>query len=324
MRSGNAIIAASLLSLMLVAPSHGPRGGDQFEETWPPEVTLGEIRAVNERFWAAFAARDLWSIGRLWAKTDAVSAIFPAGSTPLVGWENIREGFRRSFAHNRDIKVDAHVESIRAEGTFAWLVDTVRLEAVQTQTGQPVVMDRILGTKLFERSDDGQWRLIHFHAHFPGFSIPNPTQHMQTEVEPGVQPPAHDDVARASAAFYDAFGTRDLEAMARVWVADDDVSAIHPSTPAPFLGPAEVMKSWKQAFSDIEMVHIRPRLSIQHISGSVAWVVDINEFHALLSERADPVHLHNVLSTQIFEKREGQWLMVHYHGQIGFSFDHAD
>jgi hypothetical protein len=36
------------------------------------------------------------------------------------------------------------------------------------------------------------------------------------------------------------------------------------------------------------------------------------------------MHLHNVLSTQIFEKCEGQWLMVHYHGQIGFSFDHAD
>src|ERR1700722_13234734 len=171
MRSGNAIIAASLLSLMLVAPSHGPRGGDQFEETRPPEGTLGEIRAVNERFWAAFAARDLWSIGRLWAKTDAVTAIFPADSTPSVGWENIRESFRRSFAHNRDVRVDAQVVRVGAEGNAAWLVDAVRFEAVQTQTGQSVVMDRILGTKLFERSGDGQWRLIHFHMHFPGFSI---------------------------------------------------------------------------------------------------------------------------------------------------------
>jgi ketosteroid isomerase-like protein len=324
MRSGDAIIAASLLSLMLVATSHRPRAGDQFEVTRSPEVTLGQIRAGNERFWAAFAARDLWSIGRLWAKTDAVSAIFPAGSTPFVGWDNIRESFRRSFAHNRDVRVDAQVVSVRAEGTAAWLVDAVRFEAVQTQTGQPVVMDRILGTKLFERSGDGQWRLIHLHVHFPGFSIPNPTQHKPMKLEPSVQPPAHDDVARASAAFYDAFTTRDLEAMARVWAPDDDVSAIHPSTPAPFLGPGEVMKSWKQAFSDIEMVHIRPQFSIQHVSGSVAWVVDMNEFHALLAERTSPVHLHNVLSTQIFVRREGQWLMVHYHGQIGFSFDHAD
>jgi hypothetical protein len=90
MRSGDAIIAASLLSLMLVATSHRPRAGDQFEGTRPPEVTLGQIRAGNKRFWAAFAARDLWSIGRLWAKTDAVSAIFPAGSTQVVR-ENIRD-----------------------------------------------------------------------------------------------------------------------------------------------------------------------------------------------------------------------------------------
>lgn len=77
MRSGDAIIAASLLSLILVATSHRPRAGDQFEGMRPPEATLGQIRAGNERFWVAFAARDLWSIGRLWAKTDAVSAIFP-------------------------------------------------------------------------------------------------------------------------------------------------------------------------------------------------------------------------------------------------------
>ncbi len=167
MRSGDAIIAASLLSLMLVATSHRPRAGDQFEGTRPPEVTLGQIRAGNERFWAAFAARDLWSIGRLWAKTDAVSAIFPAGSIPSVGWENIRESFRRSFAHNRDVKVDAEVVSVRAEGSAAWLVDAVRFEAVQTQTGQSVVMDRILGTKLFERSGDGQWRADLFSCSFP-------------------------------------------------------------------------------------------------------------------------------------------------------------
>ena len=35
----------------------------------------------------------------------------------------------------------------------------------------------------------------------------------------------------------------------------------------------------------------------------------MNEFHALLAERTAPVHLHNVLSTQIFERRRanGSW-----------------
>jgi ketosteroid isomerase-like protein len=112
--------------------------------------------------------------------------------------------------------------------------------------------------------------------------------------------------------------------MSREWAQDEDVSAIHPSSPAPFLGRDEVIRSWKQAFTDIEAVFIRPRLAIRHQLGSVAWVVDMNEFHALLAEGSTAKHLHNVLSTQIFERREGQWLMVHYHGQIGFSFGHAD
>ena len=316
------LIAVVLLSWLLVLPPRVLLAGGHVEVTQATEAALGEVSTANIEFWRAFSDRDLWSMGRLWAKSESVSAIFPADATVFIGWDNCRESFRRSFVHNRDIRIDPRVVSIRADGAVAWLVEAVRFEAVQTQTGQPIVMDRMLVTKLFVRSD-GKWLLVHFHAHFPGFPIPGTTQHVPLGQEPTNEQPS-DDVARASAAFYAAFAKQDLESMSREWAQDEDVSAIHPSSPAPFLGRDEVIRSWKQAFTDIEAVFIRPRLAIRHQLGSVAWVVDMNEFHALLAEGSTAKHLHNVLSTQIFERREGQWLMVHYHGQIGFSFGHAD
>jgi ketosteroid isomerase-like protein len=316
------LVAAMLLSLMLVVAPHALLADDHIEGTQATEAALGEVRKANAEFWRAFSDRDLWSMGRLWIKSESVSAIFPADAAVFVGWDNCRESFRRSFAHNRDIRIDPRVASIRAEGAVAWLVEAVRFEAVQTQTGQSIVMDRMLVTKLFVRTD-GKWLLVHFHGHFPGFPIPGATQHMPLSQEPTEEQPS-DDVARASTAFYAAFAKQDLESMSRAWAHDDSVSAIHPSSPAPFLGRDEVIRSWKQAFTDIESVFIRHRFAIHHILGSVAWVVDMNEFHALLAEGAAPKHLHTVLSTQIFERRESQWLMVHYHGQIGFSFGHAD
>jgi ketosteroid isomerase-like protein len=323
MRRRDALTAATLLSLTLVVAPHRLLAGDQLEGTQSTEAALDEVRTANEQFWRAFSARDLWAMGRLWAKTENISAIFPAGSTPFVGWENIQESFRRSFAHNRDIRIESHVVGIHAEGGgVAWLVDSVRFEAVQTQTGQPIVMNRMLGSKVFEKSGD-KWLLVHFHAHFPGFAIPEETPHGQADEEARVEQPS-DDIARVSATFYDSFSKRDLEAMARVWAKDKYVSVIHPSNPAPFLGPEEVVTSWKRAFSEIGAIHIRPRSVIWHALGSVAWAVDMTEFHVSTAESSAPIYLRNVLSTQIFEKRRGQWLMVHYHGQIGFSFDHSD
>jgi ketosteroid isomerase-like protein len=322
MRPRDALIAAVLLALTLVVAPHRLLAGDQLEGTQSTAAALDEVRTANEQFWRAFSARDLWAMGRLWAKTENISAIFPAGSTPFVGWENIRESFWRSFAHNRDIRIESHVVGIHADGGVAWLVDSVRFEAVQTQTGQPIVMNRMLGSKIFERSGD-RWLLVHFHAHFPGFAIPEEAQHGQADEEARLEQPS-DDIARVSATFYDSFSKRDPEAMARVWAKDNYVSVIHPSNPAPFLGPEDVITSWKHAFSEIGAIDIRPRLVIWHVLGSVAWAVDMTEFQVFPAESSAPVHLRNVLSTQIFEKSRGQWWMVHYHGQIGFSFDHSD
>jgi ketosteroid isomerase-like protein len=317
------LIPAWLLVLLLILNSQQPMAADQPGSAGPEDATVGELRALNDEFWRAFSSRDLWSMSHLWARDESVSAIFPATSTPLIGWDDIREAFRKSFAHNRDIRVDVRTVSIRVQGSIALLVDSALFEAVQTQTGQPVIMNRMLGTKILEKSE-GRWLVVHFHAHYPSFAIPDPTQHRPPTTEGanlGRQP---EEVARASDAFYDAFSNKDMPAMSQVWAEGEDVSAIHPTSPDIFLGHDEVMASWKQTFTDIEGVYIRPYLAVIRASGRMAWVVDDSEFHVSISGTDSLMHLHNVLSTQVFEKENDKWMMMHYHGQIGLSLEHAD
>jgi ketosteroid isomerase-like protein len=314
---------AWLLALLLIASPQQPVSAGRPGDPGWEDPALGELRALNDAFWRTFSERDLWRMGRLWARDENVSAIFPASSTPLIGWDDVRENFRKSFAHNRDIKIDPRIVCLRVSGNAALLVDSVLFEAVQTQTGQPVIMNRMLGTKVLEKSG-GRWRVVHFHAHYPGFVIPDPTRHKPAATEGAKLARQPEDVARASDAFYGALTGEDLAAMAPLWAGGDDVSAIHPSNPAVFLGHDAVMASWKQAFADIEAVHVRPYLAVMRASDRMAWVVDASEFHIGATGSDSLMHLHNVLSTQVFEQQNGKWMMVHYHGQIGFSFEHTD
>jgi hypothetical protein len=84
------------------------------------------------------------------------------------------------------------------------------------------------------------------------------------------------------------------------------------------------MASWRQAFADIDTLQINPRTVSKKVRGRIAWLVGASEFHVVPAAMTSTMHLHSVLSTQIFEARDGHWLMIHYHGQIGFSFEHAD
>ena len=52
----------------------------------------------------------------------------------------------------------------------------------------------------------------------------------------------------ANSAFYNAFNTRDPEAMARLLVRADDVSCIHPGWPV-LTGHDQVLSSWREIFA---------------------------------------------------------------------------
>jgi ketosteroid isomerase-like protein len=275
-----------------------------------------DVRAVNERFWRAYAERDLWAIDQLWAKGTPVSAVFPADDIVFVGSENVLDSFKRSFAHNRDITISSRVVSVRTQGDIAWLVSAVRFEAVQTQTSESIVMDPMLSTEIFQKANE-EWSLVHFHAHFPRFAIPVFDETRTSLQDETTSQVALTDIARASTSFYNCLQSKDIDAMMLAWAPGDSVSAVHPKNPTVFLGRDEVHRSWQEAFSEIGSLRIKQRFTSRRAEGSVAWIVDLNEFDGSLTGN-DAIHMPSVLSTQIFTQRGDQWSMVHYHGHIGF------
>src|ERR1700761_831212 len=126
----------------------------------PDGTYRDQIGTIHSSFWKSFADSDLWTIGQMWDQSDkSISAIFPAAATPAIGWDNVAESFRRAFSHNRDIKIDTRIVRIYRTGDLAWLISTVKFEAVQTQTGQPVLIKRMFTTEIFALRN-GVWRLL--------------------------------------------------------------------------------------------------------------------------------------------------------------------
>ncbi len=136
-------------------------------------------------------------------------------------------------------------------------------------------------------------------------------------------PEGAEKVNEADRAFYQALSNGDLEAMSRVWSQANYVSAIHPDFPVPFLGPKNVKTGWEQMFANNRDIHVHARAKNVYVSGDLAWVIDATEFEAVGTKTSEPIHMDNVLTTKIFERKGDEWMLVHYHAHRGPSLSHA-
>jgi ketosteroid isomerase-like protein len=116
-------------------------------------------------------------------------------------------------------------------------------------------------------------------------------------------------VLSANAAFYDAFTSSDVRKMQDVWAAGDDVSCVHPGHPV-IAGSAAVVNSWRALFSTgAEMPALRATRQKVVIRGNVAWVT------CQETTGDEPSSLEAI---NVFERRDGKWLMCHHHASPVF------
>jgi len=121
-----------------------------------------------------------------------------------------------------------------------------------------------------------------------------------------------DDVLAANKAFAAAFSTRKIESMDPLWVHDGGVTIIHPRSKAVLLGWDAVRSSWVEGFSraiEASLTMDNPAVSV---TNNVGWVVGIEKVHGRLPN--GEVLDSSLLATNVYEKRDGHWLMVHHHG----------
>lgn len=110
-----------------------------------------------------------------------------------------------------------------------------------------------------------------------------------------------DAVLFANEAFYQAFASRDLDAMADVWAHERPVACLHPGWP-PMHGRDQVMASWRAILGHENAPRIVCRDARVNLQGDVAVVICFEEL--------DGQYL---IATNLFVREGGPWRIVHHH-----------
>jgi len=116
-------------------------------------------------------------------------------------------------------------------------------------------------------------------------------------------------VTAANEAFYRAFETLEIEEMEKIWLRASYIKCVHPGWPL-LRGWGPIMTSWERIFANT--FGMRFMLNDVHVevSGSLGWVVLIEDLEA---RGYEGVSRSEILTTNLFEKRDGQWFIVHHH-----------
>ena len=112
----------------------------------------------------------------------------------------------------------------------------------------------------------------------------------------------------AEQAFYDAFQSRDLNAMMDVWADREFIECIHPLSDRAH-GPSEVAASWRQIFSSGHHVQIK-RSGLCRTQDALLAVHVLYE-HLYISERNEPAS--PIVVTNVYQLIAGSWHMVLHH-----------
>lgn len=110
-----------------------------------------------------------------------------------------------------------------------------------------------------------------------------------------------DAVLQANAAFYAAFASRDLAAMADVWADDNGVSCIHPGWNV-LRGRVAVLESWESILANPAQPRVVAGGAQATVMGEGAVVVC-----------RELVGGNPLAATNVFRREGDAWKLVHHH-----------
>jgi ketosteroid isomerase-like protein len=120
--------------------------------------------------------------------------------------------------------------------------------------------------------------------------------------------------------YYDAFQSLNVDEIAKVWWHDDAASCVHPGWDIRH-GWLSVRESYREIFSNTRLIRFALGDVRTRVIGDIAYVTCVEN---LVSEEGDASdYLGAVLATNVFERRRGEWKLIHHHASP-FSSDEAD
>jgi ketosteroid isomerase-like protein len=125
------------------------------------------------------------------------------------------------------------------------------------------------------------------------------------------QSPDVERVNAASQVFIAAIAARDIQAMDKVWAHEPYAVFIGPLSTSVVVGWEGVRKAWEMRFGQFDRVTISIAESHVRINGKAAWAVGMEKVQ-LLRKTGETVGF-DAFVTNVFEERDGRWLMVSHH-----------
>ncbi len=132
------------------------------------------------------------------------------------------------------------------------------------------------------------------------------------------QPFLHASSAECEQAFYEALEAADADAVAQLWLNDDDVCCIHPGG-SRLVGIEAVMASWR-AILHHGPVRIR---AISSRSLETPTMAVHNVLEEILIVHEDQQQLMHVIATNVYVKTPSGWKMLMHHASPAASEDAA-
>jgi ketosteroid isomerase-like protein len=121
-------------------------------------------------------------------------------------------------------------------------------------------------------------------------------------------------VTAANNAFYTAMTGLDAAAMEKVWAPEAYITNIGPrDKTVSAIGSPVVQNGFKSFFAALAQMVLKPIDPQVHVNGNVAWTVGLETGEAKQKDGTSRAIAN--LVTNIFEKKDGRWLLVSHHAQ---------
>jgi len=112
--------------------------------------------------------------------------------------------------------------------------------------------------------------------------------------------------------FYDAVSHRNLLIMERLWAHADYVRCVHPGAPL-LVGWDSVRESWRGLFERSIVMTARPKETKVTVIGPTALLTCREAASSFTLEGSTSYYSE---TTNVFEKRSGEWLLIHHHASL--------
>ncbi|MBK6685528.1 MAG: nuclear transport factor 2 family protein [Deltaproteobacteria bacterium] len=117
-------------------------------------------------------------------------------------------------------------------------------------------------------------------------------------------------VEEANLSFYEAFSARDIERMSRIWSKSPHARCVHPGWEL-VVGWNDIRQSWVEIFRTVSEIDFQLEDVHVEVAGRTAWVNLIAYVHITTDDGEDFDAA--VVTTNIYEQLEGQWVLVLHH-----------